>query len=205
MLDRQKQLVDLYQETLECTRCRDLIDSRNLVVFGTGALNADVVIIGEAPGYHENRTGVPFVGKAGELLDKMLGAIGLSRNTVYILNALKCRPDQNRNPTEQEIRNCSQFLHRQLSILSPKCILCMGRYAIKSLFQKDGNVAIKDYRAQLLSYELPTHYYGGQPISKKRHKVVCSYHPAYLLRNPDGKKRAWEDLKLLKQNLEATE
>lgn len=169
-----------------CTAC-GLCNSRRHTVFGVGHERAHWMIVGEAPGEHEDRQGEPFVGAAGQLLDNMLRAIGLSRSPtpdgqperqVFIANVLKCRPPVNRNPLPQEVAQCLPYLQRQIALVQPRLILAMGRFAVQALL--DTELAIGRLRGQ-------RHAYQGVP-------VVVTYHPAYLLRNPADKARAWEDL-----------
>lgn len=166
-----------------CRACA-LCESRQQTVFGVGHPNAHWMIVGEAPGEQEDIKGEPFVGPAGQLLDQMLRALGLSRSEgsaeqqVYIANTLKCRPPRNRNPEPAELARCEPFLRRQLALVQPKVILAMGRFAVQSLLQSDD--AIGRLRGRV-------HQYEGVPL-------VVTYHPAYLLRQPSDKAKAWEDL-----------
>ncbi|HSV70752.1 MAG TPA: uracil-DNA glycosylase [Methylibium sp.] len=169
-----------------CTAC-GLCRGRRNTVFGVGHERAHWMIVGEAPGENEDRQGEPFVGSAGQLLDNMLRAVGLSRaaNTaddparqVFIANVLKCRPPVNRNPRPEEVAQCVPFLKRQVALVQPRLILAMGRFAVQALLETD--VAIGRLRGQV-------HRYEGVP-------VVVTYHPAYLLRNPADKARSWDDL-----------
>jgi uracil-DNA glycosylase family 4 len=164
----------------ECEKC-PLSKSRNKFVFGTGNPQADLVIVGEAPGADEDRLGEPFVGRGGELLTKMIAAIGFSRDDVYICNILKCRPPNNRDPNTQEVQACSPYLRSQLELLRPKLILAVGRIAGKTLLGKE--LSLKEMRGQV-------HEVFGAPLR-------VSYHPAALLRNPHWKRPAWEDLQAL--------
>lgn len=173
-------LDELEQIVAACTLC-DLHKTRTQTVFGVGAQNADWLIIGEAPGAEEDRKGEPFVGRAGQLLNNMLRAIGLAREEVYIANILKCRPPQNRDPQADEINSCRPYLRRQIGFIQPKIILAMGRVAAQSLLETD--IPIGRMRGRKYSYEDT-----GIPI-------VATYHPAYLLRSPQQKRKAWEDLK----------
>ena len=163
-----------------CGLCR----SRRNTVFGVGHAQAQWMIIGEAPGEQEDRQGEPFVGKAGQLLDNMLRAVGLTRaeagpeQQVYIANVLKCRPPMNRNPEPQEVAQCEPFLKRQVELVAPKLILAMGRFAVQSILQTGEPIGRLRGRV---------HAYQGVP-------VVVTYHPAYLLRNPADKARSWDDL-----------
>jgi DNA polymerase len=164
----------------ECKRC-PLHASRTHIVFGEGSPSARVVIVGEGPGYEEDRLGRPFVGAAGKLLERILAAIGWERNEVYICNVLKCRPPGNRNPREDEIERCGRFLERQLRTIRPLAILTLGTFAAQFLLSS------------------------RQPISKLRGRsheyegiaLVPTYHPAYLLRTPLKKRQVWEDVQLL--------
>lgn len=168
----------LAQAVAECRAC-PLCAGRRNTVFGVGDRQADWLVVGEAPGENEDLQGEPFVGPAGKLLDNMLRALGLDRHhKVYIANVLKCRPPANRNPDPQEVAQCEPFLRRQVQLLRPRIILAMGRFAVQSLL--GNNEPIGKLRGRIHSYrEVP---------------VVVTYHPAYLLRNPADKARAWEDL-----------
>jgi uracil-DNA glycosylase len=166
-----------------CTACK-LCQGRKQAVFGTGSTQAQWLIVGEAPGEQEDLQGEPFVGKSGQLLDAMLRAIGLTRGVadasqqVYIANTVKCRPPGNRNPQPDELAQCEPFLIRQLELLRPRIILAMGRFAVQSLLRSDEPVGRLRGRV---------HLYQGVPL-------IVTYHPAYLLRNPEDKARAWDDL-----------
>ena len=155
-----------------CTACSELVANRSQTVFGVGNRQADWMVIGEAPGAEEDRQGEPFVGRAGKLLNNMLGAIGLKREAVFIANILKCRPPGNRDPRPEEAQNCRQYL----------LILVVGRIAAHNLLQTD--VPVSRLRGKV-------HYYEDTGIP-----VVVTYHPAYLLRSPGDKRKAWEDLKM---------
>ena len=166
-----------------CTACR-LCEKRKQTVFGAGSTQAQWLIVGEAPGEQEDLAGEPFVGKSGQLLDSMLRAIGLTRGDaapqrqVYIANTVKCRPPGNRNPAPDELALCEPFLIRQLALLKPRIIVAMGRFAVQSLLRSDEPVGRLRGRV---------HRYQGVPL-------IVTYHPAYLLRNPEDKARAWDDL-----------
>lgn len=173
----------LREMALGCTRC-GLSETRQQVVFSDGNPNARLVIVGEAPGANEDKTGVPFVGAAGKLLDLMLASVDLSRkDSVYICNVLKCRPPGNRNPTPEEIRTCSPFLHRQLELVKPRALLAVGTFAAQVLTGQDD--ALGKLRGKVYSYE-------GIPL-------VVTYHPAALLRNSGWARPTWDDLQLLRQ------
>ena len=175
-----------------CTAC-SLCQSRQQTVFGTGHLRAHCMIVGEAPGEQEDAQGEPFVGESGQLLDRMLAALGLSRQPgdparqVYIANTLKCRPPRNRNPSPEELAQCQPFLQRQVALVQPRVILAMGRFAVQSLLGSDAPVG--QLRGQL-------HDWHGVPL-------VVTYHPAYLLRQPQAKADAWDDLCRAAQLLDA--
>ena len=161
-----------------CVKC-GLHKTRTQTVFGVGDENADWMLIGEAPGAEEDRLGDPFVGQAGKLLDNMLAAINLSRRkNVYIANVLKCRPPGNRNPTPEEVTQCSPHLLQQIELIQPKLILAMGRFAAQTLLETGASIA---------SLRGRVHRYAGVPL-------IVTYHPAYLLRTLEDKSKAWEDL-----------
>lgn len=162
-----------------CTRCQ-LSQTRTQSVFGMGDVDADILIIGEAPGYYEDQQGEPFVGRAGQLLNAMLASIGLSRESVYITNILKCRPPDNRDPLPEEVRQCSQYLDQQIDWIQPTLILALGRHAAHYLLQTDQSMS--KLRGQ-------QHVYRDTNIP-----VLVTYHPAYLLRKAGMKKQALLDL-----------
>lgn len=172
-----------------CRRCR-LFEQRTHVVFGEGDPNSRLVIVGEAPGAEEDLQGRPFVGRAGQLLTKMLEAIQLRRDQVYIANVIKSRPPQNRPPEPDEIQACAPFLKRQLRVLKPQVILAMGRVSVQFFFQSQERIS--SLRGQHRPYACtPEH----------QATVVATFHPAYLLRNPSAKKEAWQDLQQVAQLL----
>ena len=161
-----------------CVKC-GLHKTRTQTVFGVGDENADWMLIGEAPGAEEDRLGDPFVGQAGKLLDNMLAAIGLSRRAnVYIANVLKCRPPGNRNPTPEEVAQCSPHLLQQIELIKPKLIVAMGHFAAQTLLETGASIS---------SLRGRVHRYAGVPL-------IVTYHPAYLLRTLEDKAKAWEDL-----------
>jgi len=177
-------------EISACAAC-GLSATRTFVVPGEGAERPLVMVIGEGPGAEEDKTGRPFVGKAGQLLDKMLASIGLSRDeNCFIANMVKCRPPGNRDPAYEEITACGQFLKRQISLLRPRFILCAGRVAAQSLLKT--GTGINALRGDFLELQL-----GETAIP-----VLCTYHPSAILRNESLKRPAWEDLKLLKSRVE---
>ena len=188
---------DALQATVSQCRACGLCQSRKNTVFGVGDRRAKWMVIGEAPGENEDVQGEPFVGQAGKLLDNMLAAIGLSRSVdgeqdgqagVYIANTLKCRPPGNRNPEPVELQTCAPYLVRQVALVQPQIILAMGRFAVQSLLQT--SEPIGKLRGRV-------HQYQGVP-------VVVTYHPAYLLRNPPDKAKAWADLCLALQTVQQT-
>ena len=174
----------LAQAASVCRACA-LCETRTQVVFGVGNRQADLLIVGEAPGYYEDQRGEPFVGRAGQLLNAMLHAIGLSREHIYIANVLKCRPPNNRDPRLEEVHACTPFLKRQIMLLQPKLMVAVGRYAAHFLLGKQD--ALSRLRTQAHSYE-------GIPL-------IVSYHPAYLLRNPIDKAKAWQDWQRVREQL----
>jgi uracil-DNA glycosylase len=169
----------------ECTRC-PLAESRTRTVFGVGNHAARLMVIGEAPGADEDRQGEPFVGRAGQLLDAMLRAISIAREDAYIVNILKCRPPRNRDPAPEEVVQCSPYLHRQIELVKPQVLLAVGRIAAQTLLNT--STAIGRLREQ-------THEYADLPL-------LVTYHPAYLLRTPAEKRKAWDDLKRVRAKLE---
>lgn len=169
-----------------CTLC-ELSRSRTRTVFGVGNRSADLMIVGEAPGGEEDRQGEPFVGPAGKLLNAMLAAIGLQRDDVYIANILKCRPPRNRDPQASEVACCEPYLRRQIQLVGPRLILAVGRIAAQNLL--DSTSALGRLRGQKYTYRDL-----GVPL-------IVTYHPAYLLRSPDQKPKAWEDLKFVRAEL----
>lgn len=175
----------LQQEVAGCTRCKELAATRTQTVFGSGSTNPRLVFMGEAPGADEDRQGVPFVGRAGQLLTKIIEACTLRREDVYILNTLKCRPPDNRNPEPDEVLNCRGFFERQIDLLQPEFICCLGGVAAKSLLNSE--LTIGKLRKTF-------HEYRGIP-------VLCTYHPSYLLRNPEAKRDVWEDMQLLMKRM----
>ncbi|MEX0734531.1 MAG: uracil-DNA glycosylase [Steroidobacteraceae bacterium] len=169
----------LAAEVRECRLC-GLCETRTQTVFGTGNQRARLMVIGEAPGAEEDRQGEPFVGRAGILLNSMLRAAGFERGEVYIANVLKCRPPQNRDPSHEETERCLPYLRRQIELIRPAAILCVGRIAAQ----------------RLLGTEQPLARLRGRVLRLGDVPVIVTYHPAYLLRSPGEKRKSWEDLKL---------
>jgi DNA polymerase len=184
--DAAAALARLQAGVAACTRCA-LHATRTQTVFGVGDQQADWLIVGEAPGAEEDRQGEPFVGRAGQLLNSMLRAIGLRRDQVYIANVLKCRPPGNRDPLAGEVAECMPYLEGQIALLKPKIMLAVGRIAAQNLLHTDQPLARLRSRV---------HAFGA-----KRVPLVVTYHPAYLLRTPADKRKAWEDLKFAREAL----
>jgi DNA polymerase len=170
-------LLKVREDLGECTRCK-LHSTRHTIVFGDGNPKADLVFVGEGPGADEDAQGLPFVGRAGKLLTQMIEAMGLQRKDVYICNVVKCRPPENRQPEEDEVSTCSPFLFRQIDVIAPKVIVCLGAVAAKTLLQT--NRGISQFRGEWLEF--------------RGRKLLATYHPAYLLRNPPAKSEVWKDL-----------
>lgn len=162
----------------DCQRCK-LCKSRNKIVFGDGNPRADLVFVGEGPGRDEDMQGLPFVGRAGKLLTQMIEAMGLARQDVYIANVVKCRPPENRLPEKDEIETCSPFLLRQLDVIRPKVIVCLGNCASQTLIGTNKSIS----------------HFRGQWFDFRGARLIATYHPAYLLRNPAAKGEVWNDLK----------
>jgi DNA polymerase len=182
-MDKSKEeiLAALAKQYNDCDRC-DLAQTRKNVVYGNGCADAKMMVIGEGPGQEEDISGKPFVGRAGQLLTKMLNAIDIEREEVYITNVVKCRPPNNRNPQILEIKSCLPYLEEQIEVIDPKLILLLGRVACDALI--GGADTLKRYRQNKLEYL-------GIP-------VFATYHPSALLRTPKWKREAWEDLKVVK-------
>lgn len=175
---------DLRSLALGCVRCR-LCETRTQVVFGEGSTDAELVVVGEAPGADEDRTGRPFIGRAGKLLDRLLASVGFERDQVYICNVIKCRPPGNRNPQPDEVATCSPYLRRQIELVGPRAILAVGAFAAQTLLETDAPIG------RLRGGRHTAH---GVPL-------VATYHPAALLRNPSWIRPVWEDLQRLRGEL----
>jgi DNA polymerase len=171
-------LEDIRRDLGDCRRC-ELAASRTQLVYGVGNPDARLVLVGEAPGREEDLRGEPFVGEAGRLLDRILAAMGMCRADTYICNVLKCRPPNNRDPMPEEVATCEPFLLRQIAAIKPQVIVGLGRFAVHSLLKT--RVPISQLRGEWQDYH-------GIPL-------MPTYHPAYLLRNPEGKREVWEDMK----------
>jgi DNA polymerase len=171
-------LTDVRKELGDCKRCK-LHQTRRTIVFGEGEEKASLMLIGEGPGYDEDVQGRPFVGKAGQLLTKILQSISLPREGVYIANIVKCRPPQNRNPEPDEIKSCHPFLMKQISVIQPKIICALGTFSAQTLLKTDTKITALR----------------GKFFDLEGIKVMPTYHPAFLLRNPERKREVWEDMK----------
>jgi len=180
----KESLAEIASDLGDCRRCK-LCESRRSIVFGQGSANARLVLVGEGPGAEEDRQGVPFVGAAGQLLTKIIQAIKMTREDVYICNIIKCRPPGNRNPQPDEIAACAPFLKRQLKSIAPEYICALGSFAARTLLETD--TPVSRLRGRL-------HDYMGI-------KLLPTYHPAFLLRNPERKRDVWEDMKLLMRSM----
>jgi uracil-DNA glycosylase family 4 len=178
--DKPEALKAIREDIGDCTRCR-LHTGRTKIVFGVGNVNADLMFVGEGPGADEDAQGEPFVGRAGQLLNNMIAAMGLKREDVYIANVVKCRPPGNRTPEKDECDICSPFLLRQIGVIQPKVIVALGAVAAKNL------LAMNDSMANLR----------GRWYDFRGSKLAVTYHPAYLLRDPRQKKEAWKDLQMV--------
>ena len=170
----------------DCTRCKLHRLGRRQIVFGVGNPEADLMFVGEAPGHDEDVQGIPFVGRAGQLLTKIIEAIGLTRDEVYIANVIKCRPPENRNPEPDEVETCEPFLFQQIDLIKPKVVVALGTFAARALLRTLDPISrlrgrVYDYRGA---------------------KLIPTFHPAYLLRNPSSKREVWEDMKLVRRLLE---
>ncbi len=179
-----KSLEDLQASIGDCTRC-PLHQGRTNLVFGEGAPNAKLVFVGEGPGFDEDQSGRPFVGAAGQLLNKIISAIGFKREDVYICNVVKCRPPNNRAPLPEEASMCGPFMRRQTEIISPDVIVALGRPAAHFI----------------LNEETPISRLRGSFVDLDGIMVMPTYHPAYLLRNPSAKRSVWEDMKMVRDHL----
>ena len=170
-------LLKIHEDLGDCTRCK-LHKGRNKIVFGDGNPKAELVFVGEGPGADEDMQGLPFVGRAGKLLTQMIEAMGLQRRDVYICNVVKCRPPENRAPEPDEVATCSPYLLRQIDTIRPKVIVCLGATAAKTILNTTRGIS----------------QFRGEWLEWRGHKLMATYHPAYLLRNPPAKADVWKDL-----------
>jgi len=170
-------LLKIREDMGDCTRCK-LHKGRNKIVFGDGSPKAQLVFVGEGPGADEDAQGLPFVGRAGKLLTQMIEAMGLQRKDVYICNVVKCRPPENRTPEPDEVQTCSPYLLRQIDAINPKVLVCLGAVAAKTLLETTRGIS----------------QFRGEWLEWRGRKLMATYHPAYLLRNPNAKGEVWKDL-----------
>jgi uracil-DNA glycosylase family 4 len=168
----------------DCQRCK-LAPRRTNIVFGSGNASAELVFVGEAPGYDEDQQGLPFVGRAGQLLTKIIESINLKREDVYICNVLKCRPPDNRNPEPDEVASCNPFLRKQLAAIRPKVVCCLGTFAAQTVLQTAASIS----------------KLRGRFFDMEGMRVIATFHPAYLLRSPEKKREVWEDMKQIRAEL----
>lgn len=183
--ERETAMCSLRDTVAACQRCTELVGRRRQTVFGVGSVTARIMLIGEAPGQEEDETGEPFVGPAGQLLNKIITASQLRREDLYICNVLRCRPPGNRTPLPQEAANCREFLDAQIKVINPEFIICLGAVAAQNLLGV--STSITKLRSQFFEYGAA--------------KVLCTYHPSYLLRNAEAKKLVWEDMKFFMKQL----
>jgi len=182
---REETLDEIRTDLGDCTRC-PLHEKRTQIVYGVGNAEADLMLVGEGPGREEDRQGLPFVGPAGQLLTKIIQAIGLSRDDVYIANVVKCRPPRNRDPEPEEVDACRPFLDRQIDTIRPRVICALGRVSALNLLRTDEGIT--RIRGRIYPY--------------RGAKLVPTFHPAYLLRNPEKKRDCWQDMKLIRRLLD---
>jgi len=188
-INEQTSLDDLKLEANNCHKCI-LSKTRNKVVFGKGYKNSNILIIGEAPGKEEDLTAEPFVGRAGKLLTEILLSIKLTRGDVYITNTVKCRPPENRNPSSDEIESCASYLDQQINLISPKVIILLGKVAAERILNSS---------EPMTSLRKKIFYYKDTKIP-----TLVFYHPAYLLRSPNEKKKVWEDILFMRENIDVS-
>jgi len=186
--NKDQQLGNIRSELGECTRCK-LHQYRIHIVFGTGNPDAQLVFVGEGPGGEEDVQGKPFVGRAGQLLTKIINSIDLTRDEVYIANIIKCRPPQNRNPEPDEIKACEPFLIKQLDAIKPKIICALGTFAAQTLLETDERIS----------------HLRGKFIPYRNSRLIATFHPAFLLRNPQRKRDVWEDMKMIRKEYVCSE
>jgi len=187
-VNKDQPLENIRSELGECTRCK-LHQHRRHIVFGTGNPAAQLVFVGEGPGGEEDVQGKPFVGRAGQLLTKIINSIDLTREEVYIANIIKCRPPNNRNPEPDEIKACEPFLIKQLDAIKPKIICALGTFAAQTLLETDERIS--RLRGKFIPY--------------RNSRLIATFHPAFLLRNPQRKRDVWEDMKMIRKEYVSSE
>ena len=185
--DPEKALTAILQDLGDCRRC-SLSQTRNHLVFGQGSPEAELMFVGEAPGRDEDMQGVPFVGRAGQLLTKIIAAMGKTREQIYIANILKCRPPENRNPNPDEIKVCSPFLKRQIAAIRPKVVCALGTFAAQTMLNTDTSIGKLRGRPH--------------PLDDETCVLIPTYHPAYLLRSPGKKREVWNDMQMIMKLLD---
>lgn len=196
MSKKLRMLEDLSTRVAACREC-GLCQSRTGTVFGEGDPHAEIMFVGEAPGEEEDKTGRPFVGAAGRLLDKMITAMGLARGDVYIANTLKCRPPGNRNPDKTELAHCLFYLARQIAIIKPSVIVTLGAVASRALIDEKQFVKVTGGSSSVTKIHGRRFEYVDGPAGVHSTPIIPTYHPAFLLRTPQGKPYAWADLKIV--------
>lgn len=182
-LSKKEKLLLLCEKIQSCSKCKLLADSTINPAFGKGNIDAKIVLIGEACGKEETEQGIPFIGRAGQMLDKILASIGWTLDDVYICNILKCRPPGNRNPSQEEANNCRSYLDLQLQVINPDYIICLGK--IPAYYILKPECTMEQFRISAQRKQI---------FDRNGMKVLCTYHPSYLLRNPSAKKEVWDDL-----------
>ena len=196
--DTAGQLRAISEDIGECTRCR-LSGGRKNIVFGTGNIHAELMFVGEGPGADEDEQGLPFVGRAGQLLNNMIAAMGLRREDVYIANIVKCRPPGNRTPERDECETCMPFLMRQIAAIRPKVIVALGATAAKNLLAINSPMA--ELRGRWYDFRVNVNSAGRSDLNGPTVKLAVTYHPAFLLRDPRQKKETWKDLQMVMKYL----
>jgi uracil-DNA glycosylase len=184
-LSNKESLDSIRLDLGDCQRCKLAPMRTNIVLFGSGNPHAELVFVGEAPGFDEDQQGLPFVGRAGQLLTKIIESINFKREDVYICNVLKCRPPDNRNPEPDEVASCNPFLRRQLAAIQPKVVCCLGTFAAQTVLQ----------------IAAPISRLRGKFFDMDGMRVIATFHPAYLLRSPEKKREVWEDMKQIRAEL----
>jgi|LSQX01.2.fsa_nt_gb DNA polymerase len=187
-----KQIEILKAEAVGCKRC-NFWQTRNNVVFGAGDVNTRILFVGEAPGFNEDKTGIPFCGKAGNILDTLLESVQLTRNQIYITNIIKCRPPKNRDPQDEEVESCKEFFEKQIQIINPEVICCLGRHAFKNIFNKF------DIKVEGTISSLHGQVFEKSEDIFNRVKIVVLYHPAVAVYNPNQLPLLLKDFSILKE------
>jgi len=197
--DKSSALRIIREDLGDCTRCPLHAQGRKQIVYGVGNLEADIMFVGEGPGADEDEQGEPFVGRAGQLLNAMISAMGIRREDVYIANVVKCRPPGNRTPEREECETCSPFLMRQIAAVQPKILVALGAVSAKTLLGINDSMA--NLRGKIYDFSPPVPKDSPESAAEFSTKLVATYHPAYLLRDPRQKKEAWKDLQIVMKYL----